>query len=221
LTRSTSSAERARSGGRTLVIDTTSAACSLALFDGDTLIEARHEQLGRGHAERLIPLIATLPDGGRATRILVGCGPGSFTGIRVGVAAARAFGLGWDAPVTGYSTLALLAATAVPLLADCAEIGVAMLGGHGEYFVQAFSARDLSALAPAESLPPASAALTLGAHFVTGNAAHELIARRGHGVEISSEICAANANLLPADARNLPPKPIYVRGADATPMAAK
>ena len=78
---------------RTLVIDTATRACSVALFDGKQLLAAQHEVIGRGHAERLLPLIAALPDNGKAEQIMVDVGPGSFTGIRVGVAAAKALGL--------------------------------------------------------------------------------------------------------------------------------
>ena len=67
---------------RTLAFDTSGAACSVALFEDGAIIAERHEVVGRGHAERLIPWIAALPNGGKADLILVGCGPGSFTGVR-------------------------------------------------------------------------------------------------------------------------------------------
>ena len=67
-----------------LAIDTTSEACSVALIDGEDPVTERHEIIGRGHAERLAPMIAELPNSGRADSILVDCGPGSFTGLRVG-----------------------------------------------------------------------------------------------------------------------------------------
>ena len=75
------------------------------------MIAAAHEVVGRGHAERLVPMIASLPGEGRATRILVDVGPGSFTGVRVGLAAALGLSIGWGAEVGGYSSLALLAAS--------------------------------------------------------------------------------------------------------------
>ncbi len=64
----------------------------VGLVSGACLSDFGHDVVGRGHAERLVPMIAALPDGGRAERILVDCGPGSFTGIRV-VAHEMAFHL--------------------------------------------------------------------------------------------------------------------------------
>ena len=75
---------------RILAIETATEACSVALFEEGALVDARHEVLGRGHAERLVPMIAELPDRGRAEEIRVSLGPGSFTGVRIGVAVARA-----------------------------------------------------------------------------------------------------------------------------------
>ena len=118
-----------------LAIDTSTAACTAALFDsrGECLGRA-DELIGRGHAERLAPMLEELLAGRRAERILAGVGPGSFTGIRVAVAAAHGLAIGWDAAVCGMSSLALLAASA---RAD-GDVAAAMLGGHGELFVQQF-----------------------------------------------------------------------------------
>ena len=90
---------------RILAIETATEACSAALFDNGALVDSRHEVLGRGHAERLVPMIAELPGKGRADEIRVSLGPGSFTGVRIGLAVARALGIAWHAEVRGYPTL--------------------------------------------------------------------------------------------------------------------
>ena len=61
------------------------------------MLGARDEVIGRGHAERLVPMIDELMAGRAATRIIVGVGPGSFTGIRVAIAAAHGLAIGWGA----------------------------------------------------------------------------------------------------------------------------
>src|SRR5882757_7950579 len=113
---------------RSLVIETSTAACSAALIEGGVVIAAAHEVVGRGHAERLVPMIAELPGGGRAARILVDCGPGSFTGVRVGIAAARGLALGWGAEAFGYSSLALLAASGFAAHSDWPALAVVLEG---------------------------------------------------------------------------------------------
>ena len=126
---------------RTLAIDCATEACSVALFEGGDLLAATREVIGRGHAERLVPMIAKLPDKGRADRVVVSLGPGSFTGVRIGLAAARALGIAWQAEVLGYPTLALVAAMA--RASHPGALTVCMTGGHGEWFVQDFGADGL------------------------------------------------------------------------------
>src|SRR3546814_7644140 len=98
----------------------------------------RHAIVGRGHAERLLPLIADFPDKGRADRIAVDIGPGSFTGVRIGLAAARALSFAWGAALTGYSTLSIIAAAA-RAAHEHDTLVVVITGGHGELFWQRFS----------------------------------------------------------------------------------
>src|SRR6476469_4268750 len=96
-----------------LAFDTSSAACTAAWFDeSGECVDSRDEVIGRGHAERLVPMIAELMAGRSAERIIVGVGPGSFTGIRVAIAAAHGLSIGWGAELEGMSSLALLAAGA-------------------------------------------------------------------------------------------------------------
>lgn len=201
-----------------LVIDTATEACSVALFAGDHLLASDYAVLGRGHAERLVPMIAALPGRGRAGSILVNCGPGSFTGVRVGLAAARALSLAWNVPVSGYSTLALIAAMARRGLDMPQAIDVAMTGGHGEFFVQGFAAdgKPTSALA---SLSPDAAAAVCTQMVVAGSMAEAVVAARGFGTALALVPDARAAHLLGADMRTLPPDPLYGRGADAKPMA--
>lgn len=95
-----------------LALSTSSPALSIALVDGQRVLARHHEIIGRGHAESLVPAIAALLARRRAEVIIVDIGPGSYTGIRIGIAAARALGLAWGLPVYGVSALALVAAQA-------------------------------------------------------------------------------------------------------------
>ncbi|MBI4275667.1 MAG: tRNA (adenosine(37)-N6)-threonylcarbamoyltransferase complex dimerization subunit type 1 TsaB, partial [Rhizobiales bacterium] len=102
---------------RLLAIDTALEACSVAVFDtahGDIAV-SESQPMVRGHAEALMPLIAGVMDTtglsfANIDRVAVTIGPGSFTGLRVGLAAARGIGLAAGKPVVGLTTLAAFAA---------------------------------------------------------------------------------------------------------------
>ena len=85
-----------------LVIETATAALSVALLEGDAILRQHHEVVGRGHAERLLPVIRDLLGPCVPDAIAVDCGPGSFTGVRVGLAAAQGLRIAWGVPVHGY-----------------------------------------------------------------------------------------------------------------------
>jgi len=177
--------------------------------------------IGRGHAEALVPMIAALPEQGRADRILVSLGPGSFTGVRIGLATARALGFAWGGEVLGYPTLALVAAQAGAQAGDPdAPVTVCMNGGHGEWFVQDFRAGQ-----PANdlrSLVPAAAAAAGAQRRIGGNRAEEFAALLGDTRETAALLPDAGAvRLLPDDLLTRTLAPIYGRGADATPMAQR
>lgn len=201
-----------------LAFDTSSAACTAALFDeAGACISRRDEVIGRGHAERLVPMIAELLDGRAATRILVGVGPGSFTGIRVAVAAAHGLAIGWKIELTGMNSLALLAAGA-----DAGgPVGAAIIGGHGELFVQEFDGRTLRPTSELHNAAPAEAARLTGAELIVGTGAKAIVDARGRGAMRELLPSAANALRLPEALRSLPPKPVYARAPDArVPEAA-
>lgn len=205
---------------RTLAIETASDACSVALFGADGAVLARNHQLiGRGHAEALVPMIGALPDKGRARRILVSLGPGSFTGVRIGLATARALGLAWGAEVVGYPTLGLIAAMAQEQHPGCG-VTVCVNGGHGEWFVADFGADGL-AQGDAASLGPAAALARSGHAIVAGNRAAEWAAQRAGAAITVLPILpdAAHVLALPAAALTGNLSPIYGRGPDATPSA--
>lgn len=198
---------------RTLVIDTATEACSVALFDDDACIAGDWRMLGRGHAENLIPMIAALPERGRAGRIAVSLGPGSFTGVRVGIAAARALAFAWGAVTVGYPTLALIAAIARERDGP-QPLTVAMTGGHGEWFVACYGA-DGSQVMPCASLRPEAAALACTDELVVGNQAAALVATRGSGRALELWPDARSFALLPGGVLQDDAQPIYGRPPDA------
>ena len=200
-----------------LAIDTSTAACSAALFDSaGACIARRDEMIGRGHSERLVPMLDELLGGKRADSILVGVGPGSFTGIRVGLAAAQGLSIAWGCELNGLSSLALLAAGAQ----SDADIAAAVNGGHGELFVQQFAAGTLEPTSELFNLSPAEAARKIDADLVAGPGAQALVEERGEGRAVDGWPSARNALRLPKQLRSLPPRPIYARDPDARAKVA-
>ena len=195
-----------------LALDTSSAACTAALFDGAGQCVARSDEIiGRGHSERLVPMIAEMLHGRTAGTILVGVGPGSFTGIRVGIAAANGLAIGWNAELRGMSSLALLAAGAV----GTGQVAAAVIGGHGELFVQQFDSATGEATSELVNAPPAETAAAIGAGLVVGSGARRLVEARGWGEARDALPSASNAMQLPAAFRSWSPKPVYARAPDA------
>ncbi len=172
----------------TLAIDCVGTGCSVALFDDRAVLAHEHLDIGRGHAERLVPLIATLPDKGRADCIAVNVGPGSFTGVRIGLSVARALGLAWGAEVLGYSALDLTAAVARNG-GEAAPLCVVLHGGHGEFFTQNYGS-DGSAEGYFASLPPHDVAEWAIGRRIVGNAAQvpslSALGLVGHTITLSA-----------------------------------
>jgi len=174
----------------TLGFDTSAAHCAAALLRGDRVVVSHSEEMGRGQAERLMPLLQEILDASGVTwrdltRIGVGIGPGNFTGIRISVAAARGLALSLDIPTIGISTLEAIRSQArdgtpcVPAPRDMA------------YVQRRDTTPELTEMRRVASplLPPKPADLAT------------LIARL--------------ASLAPEDSP--PPAPLYVRPADAAP----
>jgi tRNA threonylcarbamoyladenosine biosynthesis protein TsaB len=219
---------------RVLAIDTALAACAAAVLDTERGIVASESQsMVRGHAEALIPLLARLMQGAGIAfrdldRIAVTSGPGSFTGLRVGISAARGIALAADKPAVGVSTLSAYAA---PYLAENELIPVvaAIDARHEHVYLQVFGlgGRTMIAarLAPlqdavrAAAQAPArivgSAALAVAAGLSAADAAPAAVdARAAPDIAWVARVGAA----LPAG--QSPPKPQYLRAPDAQPQNA-
>ncbi|MEE2859754.1 MAG: tRNA (adenosine(37)-N6)-threonylcarbamoyltransferase complex dimerization subunit type 1 TsaB [Pseudomonadota bacterium] len=187
--------------GITLGNDTSAAHCAAALLRGDRLLAQRHEEMAKGQAERLMPMVAELlAEAGMCWHDLsvigVGTGPGNFTGIRVAVAAARGLSLALGIPAVGVGTHEALA---VGLPKPCR---IVIPGRAGEIVWQDFAAPDE---AESGSRPRQAAAGALP----PGPAPAAPVVALAEGV--------ARVALSRADRSGPRPAPIYLRPADAAP----
>lgn len=228
-------AAKPRHGGamKILAIDTALGACAACVYDHETgqVLASETLAMQRGHAEALPGLLerigAQLPLGlGSLQRIAVTVGPGSFTGIRVGIAAARALGLALDVPVVGVSTLSAFAA---PLLADEARSAVAAAidARHGHIYVLMISAGGAMQVTPRLlKIEPATLQLASGALRICGSGAALLAAaarQRGLSCEISGALEAPDIVYVArlgalADPEHAPADPLYLKAPDVAPQ---
>jgi tRNA threonylcarbamoyladenosine biosynthesis protein TsaB len=167
-----------------LAIDTALDACAACVLDTDAgaLLAQESQAMKRGHAEALMPLIGrVMKQAGIAfaalDRIAVTTGPGSFTGLRVGLSAARGIGLAADRPVVGLSTLTAYAAPVVGQNAPQPVIS-AIDARHDHVYFQVVSGDGGSLMRPCVApIEEALGAARFGAAHVVGNAAKILADR--------------------------------------------
>jgi tRNA threonylcarbamoyl adenosine modification protein YeaZ len=221
---------------RILAIDTALGALSVAILDTATAepLVVERVLMERGHAEALVPLIervAAQTEGGldAIDRVAVAVGPGSFTGIRVGIAAARAIGLALAIPVVGVSTLAALAAPLV-LNMENETVAAALDARHGQVYVQAFGRGGRTVLTPRLSLVrEAVRALGAGPLRLTGSGAPMMAIEAwsmGIVAEVAGELIAPDIAIIArlgafAEPANAPPRPLYLKRPDAKPQHDK
>ncbi len=209
---------------RILALDTALDACSAAVLAAGRPLARRFENRPRGHGERIAAMVVEVLEeaevrAGELDRICVTIGPGSFTGVRIGLATARGYGLALGLPVVGITTLAAVAA---PHWSEGAVLA-AHDARRRQVYVQVFAAGGAPLARPA-AMAPATAAKTLagGAATIVGSGAHlvaEYLADVGDDrlVEARPEaaIFGRLAAALPAPAG--PPEPLYLRTPDAMP----
>jgi tRNA threonylcarbamoyladenosine biosynthesis protein TsaB len=210
-----------------LALDAAAGACSAALWRDGGIAASRYELRARGHAELLVPMVqAVMREAGLAYAALdafaVTRGPGTFTGLRIGLAAARGFALAAGKPLVGLTTLEVLAAGVPKSLAQGAILAV-LEARRDEVYAQAFDAGLAPLSDPAACAPEAALALVACRPVVlVGDAAPRLA-----GMGIADAVVApgdgqpdaADAARLAA-ARPLPPAavpvaPLYLRAPDA------
>ena len=215
-----------------LAIDTALGACACCVLDVDSgnLIAAKSLPMARGHAEALMPVIAEVMNQSgvgyaRLGRIAVTTGPGSFTGLRVGLSAARGIALAAGKPAIGVTTLTAFSA---PYMSEHGRDPVicAIDARHDQVYCQVVSGNGAPLVRP--KLKPIAELLEaarFGAPILVGNAA-EMVASRWPSdlppvrVETSAApdiewVAWVGAALHPDQA---PPRPTYLRAPDAKPQ---
>lgn len=219
---------------RVLALDTALDACAAAVLDTERrdLLASETRAMTRGHAEALMPLVARVMDAARLEfaeidRIAVTVGPGSFTGVRVGIAAARGIALAAGKPAIGLTTLA--AFTAPHVAAGFAGTVVPVIDArHGQVYMQVFGPGGRALIPPRlASVREAVEAARTGPALITGSAA-DLVAREWPADEPPPKVVAASAPDIgwvarlgaAAQADRSLPKPLYLRPPDARPQDA-
>jgi tRNA threonylcarbamoyl adenosine modification protein YeaZ len=222
-----------RAGMRLLAIDTSAELCSVGLAVDDQPPVLRTAAVGRAHAERLMPMVeAAMAEAHLAFadlgRIAVTVGPGSFTGIRIGVAAARGLALATGARAIGIGTLAVHAEAARTGAGGSANaptpVVVAIAAGRGELYAQRFApdgaAEGEPQLAPPAALqhlvdPSVVLAGSGAAGLLEAAGGRNLIAHRDGSPDIAALVSLARR----APDSALAPRPLYLRPPDAKPQA--
>jgi tRNA threonylcarbamoyladenosine biosynthesis protein TsaB len=198
----------------------------------------RHETMVTGHAERLMPMIGeVMAEAGRSLdgldAIVVTEGPGTFTGIRIGVAAARGLALAAGLPIRAATSLHVMATQAIALLGSAAadqQIAVAMDARNSQIYVQFFDGRTGDSMTPAALTTPAQAAADCTGKTLIGvGSAAKLLAAEVEkaGIEVDVRLpdlqpdARILAELAPKLQERKPLVPLYLRLPDAKPQIGK
>ena len=222
-----------------LAFDTCFGACSVAVrretARGEVIVREEYEERTTGHAEALIPMIERVMAGALLAfkdvdRIAVTEGPGTFTGVRIGVATARGLALALGKPIVALSSLMVMALRAEQLMRSRPpgqRLAVCVDARKGQLYVQMFGENAGDAFGPPELLTPSQVLDRLaGSPFIavgSGAAAVLAAATIGATPEVRLPSLEPHARMLAIIAPGLPirPKlsPMYLRAPDAKPPA--
>lgn len=221
----------ARAAGATiLAFDCSGAAASAAILRAGRVLAALSEPMERGQGERLLPLLRdAMAEAGldftRLDAIAVTVGPGRFTGLRIGIAAARGLALAAAKPALGIGSFAAIAAAARETMPATAALLAVIDSRREELFAQRFDAKGAALGEPRVAVPAAIAAeLPPGPLLVAGDGAElmrpALAGRAADSIRflpgpIRADIVARLADEALAGSSALPPRPIYLRAPDA------
>jgi tRNA threonylcarbamoyladenosine biosynthesis protein TsaB len=208
-----------------LALDAASAACSVALWSEGRILAGRSRAMTEGHAEALMPqVLETMAAAGLGfeslTRVAVGVGPGSFTGIRIALATARGIALAAGIEAVGVDSFRAVAAALDPALRSGRSLLVAIDSRRSEIFGQYYDATGAPRGGPLVLLPEDLVAMRPdGPLLLAGNGA-SLLPEIADSIRASGPgrpDAAAIAAIAAAGADLRPPRPLYLRAPDVTP----
>ena len=216
-----------------LAIDTATNACSAAISVDDTILASCYQEMIRGHAEHLVPMVRTIAEEADCALktidlVAVTIGPGAFTGLRVGLAAARGFALSAGVPCLGVTTLEVIAAAIVNI---SSSLMVVLNSKRDDVYCQIFDPDGNARTKPAIVMPTQLSEIARG-HIsgnsplvLAGNAASdasEHLVRAGIQTEIfpyqypeASILAKLAASRWSQGDPVVRPAPMYLRSADA------
>ena len=206
-----------------LALDTSGPLCSAALVDGENLLISRSDCIGRGHAEHLMPMLEEMLCSVGVvwrdlTEIACTCGPGSFTGLRVGLATARALALALDCQCTGVTVFEAFNQ------GETKPLTVIMDAKRGQVWMQVFDGKivyDPEAVAVERgglAIPEHVTRLTgSGAPLIAGQSSRFVVISRDASPSISAVAGAAISGKFSGSK----PRPLYLRKPDAKPQISR
>ncbi|MER9841582.1 tRNA (adenosine(37)-N6)-threonylcarbamoyltransferase complex dimerization subunit type 1 TsaB [Mesorhizobium australicum] len=215
---------------KVLAIDCAASLCAACVYDAAAGLELGRSvlDLGKGHAEHLMAVIADALKTGASDyvglgAIAVSVGPGSFTGLRVGVSTARGLALALKLPAIGVTTLEALAAEAASAFPGRAVLA-ALDAGREEIHAALYDEMSVLAYGPATATLAGAVTMASERSAVLAGTAATLIAdAAGRTFDIGPRAATADiltyARLAAAKGQGERPKPLYLRGADAKPQA--